>query len=508
MKKETALLILIIILKIILHYSLINPVYELHRDEYLHLDQAKHLAWGYYSVPPMTSWIAWLIFQLGGGEFWVKFFPGLFGILTILVIWETVKELKGSLFAFALSGIAILLSVLLRINILFQPNSFDILTWTFIYFSLIKYINTENNKWIYLGAIALALGFMNKYNIGFLVIGLLPAILLTRQRKIFLNPHFYYASGITIIIIFPNLLWQYQNDFPVLHHMNKLASTQLENVNRMDFIKEQVLFFIGSFFVIIAALISFFLHAPFKKFKAIFWSFLVTISVFIFLKAKGYYAIGLYPVLLAFGAVYLQRISAGKWKYIIRPLAILAPVIVFIPIAKLAFPRNEPQEIAGKPEAYKDLGLLRWEDGKDHALPQDFADMLGWKELADKVDKAFLLLPGKEKTLVLCDNYGQAGAINYYSKTKNINALSFNADYVNWFPDTLNYTHAILVKDIGDTDKYREKEKSLFKSIILFDSIQHPFAREKGTRIYILRNETGGVNNVLAKEIFSRKGEW
>ena len=61
MKKETALLLVIIILKFILHYALVNPVYELHRDEYLHLDQARHLAWGYYSVPPLTSWIAWLI---------------------------------------------------------------------------------------------------------------------------------------------------------------------------------------------------------------------------------------------------------------------------------------------------------------------------------------------------------------------------------------------------------------------------------------------------------------
>src|SRR5688572_18374503 len=281
MKKETALLFAIIILKFILQYALVNPVYELHRDEYLHLDQARHLAWGYYSIPPLTSWIAWLIFQLGGGEFWVKFFPVLFGTLTIIVVWETVKELKGTLFAFALSGLAILLSVLLRINMLFQPNSFDILAWTFIFFAFVKYINTENSKWIYLGAIAFALGFLNKYNIAFLVIGLLPAILTTKHRKIFLNKHLYYAIAITILLISPNLAWQYQNNFPVFHHMKELASTQLENINRMDFIKEQILFFIGSFFVIIAALVSFFQYAPFRRYQVLFWSFLFTITLFI-----------------------------------------------------------------------------------------------------------------------------------------------------------------------------------------------------------------------------------
>ena len=131
--------------------------------------------------------------------------------------------------------------------------------------------------------------------------------------------------------------------------------------------------------------------------------------------------------------------------------------------------------------------------------------MLGWKEMAAKVDKAYSLLPGKEKTLVLCDNYGQAGAINYYSKTKNIQALSFNADYINWFPDELTYTNAIFVKEADDDDRSRERERSLFKSIIIFDSILDPYAREKGTRIYILRKETGTANNELKKEILSRK---
>jgi hypothetical protein len=48
-------------------------------------------------------------------------------------------------------------------------------------------------------------------------------------------------------------------------------------------------------------------------------------------------------VLLAFGAVYIQRITSGKAKYFIRPLALLLTVLLFIPIAKLAFPHNDPQ---------------------------------------------------------------------------------------------------------------------------------------------------------------------
>jgi hypothetical protein len=96
--------------------------------------------------------------------------------------------------------------------------------------------------------------------------------------------------------------------------------------------------------------------------------------------------------------------------------------------------------------------LLRWEDGKDHSLPQDFADMLGWKELAQKVDKEYSKLSKSGKTLVLCDNYGQAGAINYYSNKK-VRAVSFNADYLNWFDLSEKYSNVIRVKEPGNGRK-------------------------------------------------------
>ncbi|WP_373331417.1 hypothetical protein [Salmonirosea aquatica] len=66
MTRKNLLLLGFIILKIALHYFLINPEYQLHRDEYLHLDQGYHLAWGYVSVPPATSWVSYLISVLGG----------------------------------------------------------------------------------------------------------------------------------------------------------------------------------------------------------------------------------------------------------------------------------------------------------------------------------------------------------------------------------------------------------------------------------------------------------
>ena len=83
-------------------------------------------------------------------------------------------------------------------------------------------------------------------------------------------------------------------------------------------------------------------------------------------------------------------------------------------------------------------------------MPQDFADMLDWSDLARKTDTAYAELTDKIHTLVLCDNYGEAGAINYYSKFKNINAISFNADYINWIPLQVKIKNLTLIKETED----------------------------------------------------------
>ncbi|MDR6369272.1 4-amino-4-deoxy-L-arabinose transferase-like glycosyltransferase [Chryseobacterium bernardetii] len=286
MKKDYWILLLFIIAKFAFQYSLISPEYELHRDEYLHLDQANHLAWGYLSVPPVNSWLAWMIKILGNSVFWVKFFPALFGALTIVLTWKVVEELNGSLFAKILASLGILFSVLLRINMLFQPNSLEIFLWLFLYYALIKYFNSSKVKWLYIGAAIVGIGILNKYNIAFSLLGLIPALLLTEQRKIFIQPHVYWAALLALIIIFPNLLWQYQNQFPVIHHMKELSEKQLVHVDRMDFMKSQILFFVGVIFVLVAGLGALLLYKPFEKFRFFFWSYIITITLFLFFKAK------------------------------------------------------------------------------------------------------------------------------------------------------------------------------------------------------------------------------
>lgn len=503
MKKSHLILFLFIIVKFFLQYFLVSPEYDLQRDEYLHLDQGNHLAWGYLSVPPVSSWISWLIKMLGDSVFWVKFFPALFGALTMVVVWKAIEELKGGLFACVLASLGLLFSSLLRLNMLYQPNSLDVLSWTSFFYILIKYVNTENSKWLYWGGIIFGIGVLNKYNIAFLALGFIPALLITKQRRIFTNPHLYGSAILALLIILPNLIWQYQNGFPVIHHMKELSESQLVNVSRLDFLKSQFLFFIGVTFVIVFGFYALLFYRSFEKFRFFFLGYVITISLFLFFKAKDYYAIGIYPIYIGFGSVYLENVLKSGWPRFLKPVCILLPLLLFVPVYNLAFPNKSPESMVKNPEAYKKFGLLRWEDGKDHPLPQDFADMLGWKELAQKVDKEYSRLSKSGNTLVLCDNYGQAGAINYYSK-EGIKAVSFNADYINWFDLSKKYKNLIRIKNRSE-DELKETGP-FFEYAVIADSVTNPYARESGTTIFSFEGAKIDIRKRLQEEIVEIKG--
>ncbi|MDB5243559.1 MAG: 4-amino-4-deoxy-L-arabinose transferase-like protein, partial [Spirosoma sp.] len=188
----------------------------------------------------------------------------------------------------------------------------------------------------------------------------------------------------------------------------------------------------------------------------------------------------------------------------LRAALVALPLLFFIPVYQVAFPNKTPQEIARHPARYKQLGLLRWEDGQDHQIPQDFADMLGWRELAAKVDGVYARLADGKKTLVLCDNYGQAGAINYYSNQK-IKAVTFNADYINWFELDKTYTHLIRVKSARESAHEMKETGSLFARAYVADLIRSPFAREHGTTIFVFEQAKVDITSRLTKEIAEKQ---
>ncbi|MCD8538679.1 MAG: hypothetical protein LRY55_02175 [Leadbetterella sp.] len=307
---------------------------------------------------------------------------------------------------------------------------------------------------------------------------------------------------LAFVIILPNLFWQYRNQFPVFHHMDLLQKYHLVHVNRVDFLKDQLLYGVAAFPVMVAALWGLLWYRSFARYRFMAWNFIFTLAIFVFFKAKSYYALGLYPVYFALGAVYLSEVLRDGWKRYLRPVAAALPVLFLALVIPLEFPVRTPEEFTEFAKANPGLGMHRWEDGKKYPLSQDFADMTGWKELAEKTEKIYNALPEKDGVLILCDNYGQAGAINYYSRGR-LRADSFHADYLGWFDLSKPYCHLIRIKNAGNRVEEMEETLPLFESGRLADSLANPYAREYKTDIFVFRNAKISVNERIREEIRS-----
>lgn len=497
-------LIIFFIIKIALQFFLVNPYYELHRDEYLYLDQADHLAFGYISVPPFTALLSKLIFMLGGGIFWIRFFPALFGACTLVFAWLITETIGGRTMAKVVVSLAFLFSVYARLNILYQPNSFDIFIWTAAFYFFVKYLKTMDAVWIYVLALALAVGMYNKYTVAFLAAGIVAGLLLTEKRKTFGMKAFWLALLVALIILLPNIIWQITHHFPVIDHMRVLNETQLVNISYSGFLKGQVMIQTGSVVLTIAGIVSLFRYRPFSMYRSAGISFVFIFLLFLFLRAKDYYTLGLYPVMISFGTVFLEKTLGNRYRQIVFSVIIAVNIVIFVLILRFLFPVLRPEKIVEERETFEKIGLLRWEDGKIHMLPQDFSDMTGWKEMADKALAAYSRIPEDElpNTLVYCDNYGETGALNYFNKGKMKEAYSFNTDYIYWLPEIKNIKNVLLVGELPD-----EKVVGMFEGMIKTDSVVNQYAREKGTGIFLFTGAYPEFTKFFYDEAERRKRE-
>lgn len=504
-RKNTWVLLLLLASKIALQYCIVSPQYDPHRDEFLHLDLGHHLAWGYLSVPPLSAVEALCIQWLGNGEWAVRLFPAVFGALTILLVWQLVAAVGGRFYAQLLACFAMVFSSYLRLNMLFQPNSFDVLAWTWIYYCLVRYIQTDKPRWMIWLGVALGLGFLNKYNVMFLVAALLPALLLTPQRRLVATRPFWYGAGVALLIALPNIIWQWQHHFPLVHHMKELNTTQLVNVTASDYLLSQVLFLFGSVYLWIGGLVALFMYPPFRPYRALGWSFLFVTGLYLLAHGKSYYAFGLYPMLLAFGSVYFEHLFEHGWKRYLRPLWVLVPVGLLAWVFDIIYPVASPARLQLQHHRMQRLGLLHWEDGQDHLLPQDFADMLGWHQMADLALSAYHKLPDSVKphTLVICGNYGEAGALNFYNHGKMPDAIAYNADYAYWFPKMDTLSAIILLDDEPD-----ELAKRVSGSIVKEGQVTNVYARENGTAVFTLRELQPGLLALLREKATAKINEY
>ncbi len=486
-------------------HLLVSTNYELHRDEMLYFNMGSHPAFGYLTVPPLTGWLAFLEQHIFGySVFGVRLIPALFSTATLFIVVNLVKNLGGGIAALLIASVTFLLIPgFLLIFSLFTPNAFEIFFWSLAIYLIFRLSVTENPRlWIWIG-IVMGLSFNTKYSIAIVAAGFLPAILLFRQRKLLIS--WWFAAGIfvALLMVLPNMIWQFNHNWPVLYHFEELKKTQISNLKYSDFFID--LFSLNSALIVvwITGLGFLLFDKSAKSFRFLGFAILFTLLIFFGLKGKAYYVLGLLPVLVAFGGFFIEKhIMQNKW---IIPVMVSLSVYsaLSIPFVLPFLSYRQLQKYSEATKGWVASPFMRWEDGKEYTVSQIYADMTGWKELAGIAAKAFDSLTPEEKihcTIFCQRNYGTAGAVYFYGHAYNLpEPVTFHESYIFWAPGSIPEEPVIYI--------YYNCEEfiQLFNDIKEVGAVNDPYFREKGVKVYLCKNPKTHINNVYQSSIFNER---
>lgn len=492
------------------------PHFGFQRDEMLHLALGDHLAWGFKEVPPFIAFIARISTAVfGNSVVAARIFTTIASGFIVLLTGLLTVELGGKRFAIAVACLTMTFSpAFIASGYLLQPVIFDQLWWLLSAFLLVKYYNTNDDKYLYYLGIAIGVGMLTKYTMAFFTAALIGGILLTSQRKIFTKRGIWIAVVIGVVIFLPNIIWQLTHHLPLATHMRKLRSSQLDYVKPGDFLKQQFLVHGAAIWVWLGGLLYLLFSTRMRNYRFLAFAYLLTLLLFLVLNGKNYYLFGAYPMLFAAGGFAFERLlktSGVVVRTAVTALLILPNLILF-PLLLPVF--SFDQTLALFRSVHKNISFfdfaMTWEDHKLHPTTQDYGDMLGWEEIGQKVAKAYnSLTPDQQKqTIIFANNYGEAGAVHHYGKFYNLpDVISLNSSFALWAPEHLNAKYLVYVDETNGRNVAEMLKTNRIGKAQKIGEVDNKYAVETGTAIFILSDLKPGLDEGYRKELLQTRQE-
>jgi hypothetical protein len=457
--------------------------YGVHRDELLYLAMGRHLRlWG-MDFPPAIAIVAEVSRTLLGESLVaLRLLPAVFGAAVVVLAGLIARELGGGRVAQGLAAFCVLTSPLfLRSANLLQPVVIDQLIWTALLYTFVRICRGHGpGEWILLGLLT-GLGLLTKFTIAFVALGILAAALLSPLRAARLTWWPWLGLAAALLVGAPSVVGQIRLGLPVVSQMADLHASQLERIGPLDFLAGQLLW--GPAVLLAGAgLVGLFRAAPLRPFRPVGWSIVVAFALLMVGQGKAYYAGPLYPTLFAAGGVLLERATHGLRGEIIQAGAVAVLFAFFLVVFPLGVPVLPPLEMAAYARALGVTAAVRTNTGEVGALPQDFADMLGWKEQAEAVAGVYRRLSPSQRAqaVLVAQNYGEAGALDFYGPALGLPpAVSPAGSY--WFfgPGELP-GHVVIT--LGVT---AEGLRQYYDSVHTVAHVGHPWAVDEERRVPI-----------------------
>ena len=458
--------------------------YDAQRNELYFLACGWHPDFGYVDQPPLVPLIA-AATQAFGISTWMLRLPATIAAIALVFLAASFARMLGggpraAVFAAVAAsiapGIAGLLSHL-------TTSTFEPLAWTGAAFLLTRAIREERRADLIWTGVLAGLAMEAKWGIAVWLVALGAGVVATPARRMLVWWQLWLGAAIAVALFVPNLIWQWQHDWPffavILPHLDSQRNFtgpfwrfEWRQALSMNLLLAPL---------IVAGMLAPFIDRRLADMRCLSIGFVLTTAFYFLQRGTNYYLFPVYPTMFVVGAVYCERLDAFVTRgWIAGAIAVSA---VFAPIA---LPILEPELLQRYMQATGIRPAPIEAAGVGAPLTQGLSDEFGWRDLEQKVAKAYQALSPEERgrAAIVAANYGQAAAIDVYGKADGLPpALSGHNQYWLWGPR--GYDGSLAIHVGGDPERWRRACDSLE----IVDKTDNAFAMpyEKNQPIFICR---------------------
>jgi hypothetical protein len=264
------------------------------------------------------------------------------------------------------------------------------------------------------------------------VVGLLVGLALTPSARHWLRSRWLW-SGLAIAgaMWVPVLLWQARHGWPQLTLAGQIRAEYGTLTERVSYVLLQlVLFSLGATLLWVCGLVRLWRDDAWAGFRVLAWAWLFVVVFFALTAGQGYYPAGMYPALVAAGAVVVER-----WRLRWGVVGLVA--VSSLLVVPAALPVLSPTALAGS--GWSGLG-------------ETLRETVGWPQLVDQVSGAYDSIPAAERATagIVTANYGEAGAVDRYGPAHGLpEAWSGHNGFGLWGPPPASTAPVVVVWEDG-----------------------------------------------------------
>lgn len=398
------------------------------RDELYFLAAGRHLAAGYVDQPALTPLLARIDAAATGNTLvGLRALPAL-GLAALVLLTAAMARALGAgrrgqlLAALATACCAEYLGAMHELT----TTPLDFVCWAGVLLLAVKLLVSGDRRWwLAIGACAGA-GAMGKWNIGFLVAGLVLGFAVTpAARPLLRGRHLVLGAVLFAALAAPDFVWQALHGWPNIAVFHRLQQDAWHN---------RVLYWPGQVLYTSIALVPLWVGGLVRalrdaRLRALGIAVVAVLIAQFVLGGKTYYPGGVYTFCFAAGGTALgERLGAGaaRRRALLYCVAGAVSALIALPLLPAA-------------------ALARFPVQK---INYDLGEEIGWPSQVALLARAYHALPASERSVatVLAGNYGEAGAVDRYGASFGLPQVYSGANnYWLWGPPPASDTVAVAV---------------------------------------------------------------